>query len=128
MTTPRYRFLLAALVVLSAGCATQGQASGTDWPPVSPADVNIYQSPDDIDGEYEVLVSLRAPDRGGYGADRDPLDTVRREAGRLGANGILVVNAEDEAADARIRAATAQGQSFSRTQYVAIYVYTPPAP
>ena len=88
--------------------------------------MTVYESADEIEGEYQVLGFLPQPERGGYNAARDPIEDMRRAAGRLGANGLVVVDTDAEIAESRIRTALSQGTSFSGTQYVAVYVGAPP--
>ena len=106
------------LAALLAGCASG--ASDLGRTPVATSDVAVYEGVDEVEGEYEVLTVLPQVERGGYGAGRNVVDQMRAAAGRLGANGLLVVDAETT--DARIRTAIAQGSSVGRTQYIAIYV------
>ena len=126
MTAKRPVALTIVLAALAVGC-TSSRPAETGYPAVSASDVTVYQSADEIQGEYHVLSVLPQPERGGYNAARDPLQDMRRAAGRLGANGLLVVDTDDEIAEARIRTALAQGTSFSGTRYLAVYVGAPPA-
>ena len=110
---------LFVLVALAAGCAPSG-ASEMGLAPVPASEVIVYESAEEVGAEFEVLSVLPQTERGGYGATRDPLDAMRAAAGRLGANGLLVI--EGDTSDAQVRAAIAQGSSLGRTQYVAILV------
>lgn len=118
MNARRLRPLPFVLAALLAGCASGGASDGRT--PVPASEVTVYEGVDEIEGEYEVLTVLPQVERGGYGATRNPLDAMRAAAGRLGANGLLVI--EGETSDAQVQAAIAQGASLGRIQYVAIFV------
>ena len=121
MTATRCSVLAVLLGLLFAGCASGGAGSLA----VRASDVTVYQSVDEIEGAYDVVGVLRPPKREGYDAGRNVLDAMRREAGRRGANGLLVVDTDAEVVDSQIRAAVAQGMAFSRVQYVAVSVASP---
>ena len=110
----RTAFLLSLLV--AGGCA----ATASDR---APADsVVVYNSVADIGAEYEVIAPIR-PTQRRYGRTADvTVEDARRQAAGMGANGLLLLSADDAVSDARIRQAISANESYSRTTMVAILV------
>lgn len=115
------RFLPVVLAVVVSACA--GSSTTSEYPPLDPSEVVIYASEDDIPGEFEVVSFITPPQQSTYAPAGQAQQQVRDEAARRGANGLLLVEADSEVANARIAAAINQQRSYNRTQYVAIYVF-----
>ncbi len=121
--------LLSPLVLLMAACAGSGTTTDTasGYPPLESSQVTVYNSEKDVPGEFEVVSFLQPPQQTGYSASSSQTEEMRRQAARLGANGLLLIDENSEVADARISAALSQRGSYNRTQYVAIFVGETPA-
>ena len=123
----RLLFALTLALALSA-CASSSEyriAEETGLPVLSRNDVTVYQTREQVGDDYEVLGYLKpsaSTARSSYGNADPQVEEAKRQAARIGANGVLVVTAEDLNADARIRQAMGTNTSFSRRQFVAIYV------
>ena len=83
---------LCVLLVLLAACTSSHVLTGTPRPPIDPSQVRIYYGPPP--GGYEEIARLQV--RSGaftYGAQNKSnavMRNLRREAARLGANGVLL--------------------------------------
>lgn len=81
------------LVLGLAACIAAPRIVGPIHPPISPAKVRVFKSPF-IPLHYTIVARLDATGYGGCdspGLDRIVLARLRRQAARLGANGILLI-------------------------------------
>jgi hypothetical protein len=89
-------FLLLPLVLL-AGCATSAMVTGRVRPPIDPAQVRIYQAPPP--GGFEEIAQLETQSGAFTYGEQNKLDSVlenlRKQAAKLGANGVLLVGTEN---------------------------------
>ncbi len=87
--------LLLALPLLAA-CASSAMVTGRVRPPIDPAQVRIYQLPPS--GGFEEIATLETQSGAFTYGEQNKLDSVfanlRREAAKLGANGVLLVGTE----------------------------------
>jgi hypothetical protein len=92
---------LAALlfVLLTAACASSSsRLVGEARPPVSPADVQIYQT---APPRYQEIATLDASSgarffHGSQQTDTEAIERLKEEAAKLGANGVLLTLVGDE--------------------------------
>lgn len=88
---------LAALLLLLAGCASSHVLTGTPRPPIDPAQVRLYYGPPP--GGYEEIARLEVSSGAFTYGEQNKTDAVieklRREAARLGANGVLLQGTAD---------------------------------
>lgn len=108
----------AALAVTLAACAsTSALVTGAPRPPIDPAQVRVYHTPPP---GYEEIARLDT--RSGaftYGAQNklnSVIDKLRREAAKLGANGVLFLGAADGPGGGAVSVG-AGGGSFGRHSY-----------
>lgn len=92
MARPVATAILCAVIALLAACASSHVLTGTPRPPIDPSQVRIYYGPPP--GGYEEIARL---DVGSgaftYGATNKSnavIRNLRKEAARLGANGVLL--------------------------------------
>lgn len=89
--------LLAAGLLVLAACATSHVLTGTPRPPIDPAQVRLYYGPPA--GGYEEIALLETSSGAFTYGEQNKTDAVlaklRREAARLGANGILFQGTSD---------------------------------
>ena len=92
MARPVATAMLCAAIALLAACASSHVLTGTPRPPIDPSQVRIYYGPPP--GGYEEIARL---DVGSgaftYGATNKSnavIRNLRKEAARLGANGVLL--------------------------------------
>jgi len=91
----RSAFLLA--LPLLAACATSAMVTGRVRPPIDPAQVRIYQAPPP--GGFEEIAQLETQSGALIYGEQNKLNSVlshlRKEAAKLGANGVLLVGTEN---------------------------------
>ena len=115
------------MVLLFAGCVTASSTrlDSQVYPPIHPDQVTIYLDEADIPGEYEkvALITLR----GNYQATDEAkmFRKARKEAAKLGANGVLVQEVRDPSTGAKVAAALIGVGGDRKGEVIAIYV--PPA-
>ncbi|MCR6663704.1 MAG: hypothetical protein NVV60_11320 [Luteimonas sp.] len=95
---PAFRgLLLAAALLLLAACSSSHVLTGNPRPPIDPSQVRIYYGPPP--GGYEEIarldVSSGALTYGEQNKTNSVLAKLRREAARLGANGVLFQGTAD---------------------------------
>jgi type IV pilus biogenesis protein CpaD/CtpE len=128
---------LAAAAALS-GCASSHVLVGNARPRISPDEVRIYLSPP---AEYEEIALLSAADTGAFPSQQGRMNKImkrlRKEAAKLGANGILLSGVSSEVVGslnngtAIAMGTTAYGTGVSTAVVqktgtgIAIYVKTP---
>ncbi len=102
MKTKYIQGLLAGLMTLVfvAGCSTSGhKVTGTLRPPVAPEAVKFYNT---MPPHAEIIGAISAVSFRGVTleqADQDALNKLKIEAGKLGANGILLGASNDRPMD-----------------------------
>jgi len=91
------RPLLLLSLLLLAGCATSAMVTGRVRPPIDPAQVRIYRVPPP--GGFEEVAQLETQSGAFTYGEQNKLDSVlanmRKEAAKLGANGVLLVGTEN---------------------------------
>jgi hypothetical protein len=93
---PLRTLLIAAALLLLAGCATSHVLTGQPRPPIDPAQVHVYFDPPP---GYQEIARLQTSSGAFAFGDQAKLEGVlrnlRAEAARLGANGVLVLDTAD---------------------------------
>ncbi|ATD66726.1 MULTISPECIES: hypothetical protein [Luteimonas] len=106
--------LLATLAL--AGCASSHVLTGTPRAPIDPAQVRIYYGPPP--GQYEEIAILNASSGALTYGDQNKIDSalqkLRREAAKLGANGVLFQGTADGHRDGGIRVGGGLGRGSGR--------------
>lgn len=91
-------FLIIAAIIVTAGCSTSSIVVGKERPPLDPSQVKVYLSPP---AHYEEIALISSNNAGGspFG-EQAKINTVinrmKKEAARLGANGILLKQIADQ--------------------------------
>jgi len=89
-----------ASFVLLAGCSTSSHVlTGTAHPPIAPDSVRIYNQPPP--GQYEQIATVTASSQGSLaiGSQQNmdkAIARLKEEAAKLGANGVLLQNIQDQ--------------------------------
>lgn len=92
------KLILAALALLIAGCsASSSVVTGTVRDPIDPSEVRVYLSPPD---SYEEVALIEATSELSWavtdqGLMNDVIKGLKKEAAKLGANGVLLTSTED---------------------------------
>jgi hypothetical protein len=90
---------------------------------VAPDSVRIYRTVDQVKGKYEELALLRSDGPDGS-KDSKMLASMRKKAGELGANGIILVSIDDPGLVTRIAAAVVLAAGAEKkARSVAIFVF-----
>ena len=92
-----FRPLLLLPLALLAACASSAMITGRVRPPIDPAQVRIYQVPPP--GGFEEIAQLETQSGALTYGEQNKLNSVlanlRKEAAKLGANGVLLVGTEN---------------------------------
>jgi len=90
-TTPLNKVILYSILLFTVGCvSTQSIVTGTRRAPVDPAEVRLYSK--EPDGAEEIaLLNVGAGGTGQYGMNL-ALAELKKKAGGLGANGVVIVS------------------------------------
>jgi hypothetical protein len=145
MNRLRPLFLLPWLLL--AGCATSAMVTGRVRPPIDPAQVRVYTMPPP--GGFEEVAQLETQSGAFTYGEQNKLDSVlanlRKQAAKLGANGVLLVGTENGRGGGGTSVGVSGG-SFGSHSYggvgvgvdisptkkyahgIAIYVSNPPPP
>lgn len=97
VTLHRFKVLLPLIAVLALAACVSGSAiiTGTTRTPVAPDQVKVYAEPP---ASFEVIGLVSASSEAGWteqGSVNYALDELKRRAGKLGANGVLLVSTGD---------------------------------
>ena len=88
-----FRLLLLLPLALLAACASSAMVTGRVRPPIDPAQVRIYQAPPP--GGFEEIARLETQSGALIYGEQNKMNSVlshlRKEAAKLGANGVLLV-------------------------------------
>lgn len=92
-----FRSSLLLPVVLLAACASSAMVTGRVRPPIDPAQVRVYTVPPP--GGFEQIAQLETQSGAFTYGEQNKLNSVlaslRKEAAKLGANGVLLVGTEN---------------------------------
>jgi hypothetical protein len=117
--------LLMFATVFLVGCV-QTQAtmlSSKAYPPLTPEEVTIYLSEEDIPGEYEKIAILTAKGSSGMTNEDQMYEALRKKAAKIGANGILYQKIEEPSQGAKIAGAIFGTGTTRRSEMIAIFVH-----
>lgn len=117
--------LLLCLSVLAACVTTQALRLGTTAhrPPVAWGDVVVYRSADQVPGKYEEIALLSSTGNTALTSEKTMWNSMRKEAGKFGANAIILDAMSEPSAGAKVAAAFLLGTGAERKgKAIAIYV------
>ena len=101
--------LLAALMgVLASACVavnTTQLGAKTDRAPVPPDQVVIYRTADQVPGKYEEIALLNAAGDSFWTNEAKMHNRMKQEAGKLGANGVILDSMSEPSAGAKVAGA-----------------------
>lgn len=121
------RTVLVAMIATLTACVGTNHVlidpSAPKLPPISEDSVIIYGSESELDQMRFVRVALIDASATGDFTDRvDMLKAMRKEAAKLGANGIIVSNIEEPPPAARVAAAVFGVETERRGSVIAVRV------
>lgn len=120
----RFLALPIALMMMSACVSVSASrlGAGTVYPPVEKGQVLVYQTEDDVPGEYEKVALLYVSGDANSVSHRQMIESARKKAGRLGANAIVLAEFEDPKFSTRVASVIFDVPIERRTQMLAIRV------
>ena len=88
------RSLFAVSLLTALGCVVSTGVvrldTPHDYPEVAPEDVVVYRTADQIPGPHERLALLNSTRVGGWTTEAAMIESMQKEAGKLGANAIIL--------------------------------------
>ncbi len=112
--------------VLFAACvqtnATMLNPSPTQRPAVPPEQVRIYRTADQVVGRYEEVALLNSTGESTWTNEQAMLESMRRKAGAIGANAVILDALTEASAGAKVAAAVFGVGSQRKGRAVAIFV------
>lgn len=125
---------IARLLILSTallwvmGCATRTDATmlstGQVRPPVPMDQVVVYRTADQVPGKYEEIALLHSTGDTRF-AEARLYQSMKKKAGSLGANGIILDAVSEPGAGAKVAAAIFGMGAERKGKALAIYVHPP---
>jgi len=91
-------------------------------PPVPTASVEIYRTAEQVPGKYEEVALLNASGPSSWTNEAQMFDRMREEAGKLGANAIILDAISEPGAGAKVAAAIFGVSAERKGRALAIYV------
>lgn len=117
-----FLFLLSVIFVSCVSTSATMLSSKT-FPPLTPEEVTIYLSEDDIPGEYERIAIINARGDSGMTNERQLYEAVRKRAAKIGANGVLHAVIEEPGSGAKVAAAVFGTSTSRKAEMIAIFVH-----
>lgn len=104
MRNARWILPIIAGLLFTACVSTQAVRLGNtpDRPPVTPDHVVIYLTPDKVPGRYDEVALLSSKGDAGTTSETKMYDSMRKKAGELGANAVLLQNVEEPGTGSKV--------------------------
>lgn len=121
-----YSALLGLSLLLPACVSTNAVRLGAApaRPPVAESQVVIYRTANQIPGRYEEVALLNSTGEATWTNEEKMYNSMRKKAGQLGANGILLDAMSEPSAGAKVAAAVfGVGGAERKGKAIAIYVF-----
>jgi len=99
---------ITAGALLLAGCVTTSTVplgEPTPRPPVPWEEVQVFLKEADVPGPFEKVALIKAKGPHDWTSERDMVDEVRKAAGKVGANGVILEEIKEPSAAAQIAGA-----------------------
>ena len=115
-------FLLISMACVSTN-ATMLNPSPVARAPVAADQVRIYRTAAQVTGRYEELALLNATGEASWTNEQAMLESMRKKAGELGANGIILDAVTEPGAGAKVAAAFLGVGAERKGKALAIFVF-----
>ena len=118
-----------SLTLLLSGCVSTNAAllgstaSNVVRPQVPPEQVSLYRTASQVPGRYEEVALLNSSGDSLYTNESQMLKSMRKKAGQLGANGVILDALSEPSAGAKVAAAIFWVSAERKGKAIAIYVY-----
>jgi hypothetical protein len=116
--------LIAAGLMVAACVSTQAVRIGNApiRPPVTPDHVVIYLTPDKVPGRYDEIALLSSTGDAGTTSETKMYDSMRKKAGELGANAIVLQNVQEPGTGSKVFHALIGTSADRKGKAIAIFV------
>lgn len=119
--------LLLAVLLLTTACvqtnATLLNPSPVARPKVAPSAVRIYRTADQVLGQFEEIALLNSKGESNWTNEKAMFESMRKTAGDLGANGVILEAVNEAGAGAKVAAAIFGTGTQRKGRAIAIYVF-----
>jgi hypothetical protein len=112
-------FVLTACVRTNATLLSQ---TATPRAPILASDVQIYRTSDKVGRPYEEIALLNATGEASFTNEAKMMNSLRKKAAELGANGIILENIAEPSAGAKVAGAFLGTGAQRKGKAVAIFV------
>ncbi|GMV09338.1 MAG TPA: hypothetical protein PKC83_10760 [Gemmatimonadaceae bacterium] len=120
------RLIRLAALLLTAACvrtnATLLNPSPIARPKVAPSAVRIYRTADQVGRPFEEIALLNSTGESNLTDENDLFESMRKKAGELGANGVILDAVNEASAGAKVAAAIFGTGTQRKGRAIAIYV------
>lgn len=125
-------FVLALLVASLTGCVTTNATTlGTataQRPALAPEQVALYRLASQVPGKYEEIALLNSAGDSGFTDEARMFQSMKKKAGELGANAVILDAVSEPSAGAKVAAAIFGVSAQRKGKAVAIYISPGSAP
>lgn len=112
--------LASALLGACAGVHAVPIGSPVHLTPVPTEQVQVYGSEDEVDAPYDRIAVLHVEGGAGLDSQGQMIDAAREQAGRMGANAVILGEFREPGLGRRIAGALLDGSVSQKTQLLAI--------
>lgn len=120
------RRMLIALCALTACVSTNAtmlNPSPVGRAAVAPDQVRIYRTAEQVVGKYEEIALLNSTGESDFTNEQAMMESMRKKAGELGANGIILSAITEAGAGAKVAAAIFGTGTERKGRAIAIFVF-----
>lgn len=121
----RAKVVVVALVLILSSCVSTNMirlGAGSQYDPVPVETVAVYRTADQVPGKYEELALLNSKGASGWTNEAQMLKSMRNEAAKIGANGIVLDAMSEPGAGAKVAAAIFGTSAERKGRAIAIRV------
>ncbi len=119
--------LLVGIVFMAACVSVNSTRLGTavSRPPVPAAEVAVYRTADQVPGKYEEIALLNAKGDSTWSSEAGMFKQMKKKAGLLGANAIILDAVSEPSAGAKIAGAIFGVGAERKGKAIAIFLFPP---
>lgn len=122
---------VAALALVLGACVSTNAVKlgvGPVRPPVAESAVAVYRTANQVPGRYEEVALLNSSGESSWTNEEKMLNSMRKKAGQMGANAIILDAISEPGAGAKVAAAVLGVGTERKGKAIAIYVLPTAAP
>ena len=124
---PRFRSLFfSAVLIVASGCVSTNATrlgDGLTRPPVPSSSVAIYRMASQVPGRYEEVALLNSKGESGFTNEAGMFNSMRKKAGELGANAIILDALSEPSAAVKVASAFLGTGSERKGRAIAVFVF-----